>query len=68
MDVSSTSNSSLQETANKAQSSQDTQDLIKTAQDFQEQQNLKILESTTEQSQQMTAQKTGMGNNINITG
>jgi len=40
----------------------------KKAQDVQAQQVLKVLESANEQSQQVTAQKTGMGNNINITG
>ena len=29
---------------------------------------LKVLESASEQSKQVTAQKTGVGNNINITG
>lgn len=40
----------------------------KKAQDVQAQQVLKILESATEQSQQVTAQKTGVGKHINITG
>lgn len=40
----------------------------KKAQDVQEKQILKVLENANEQSQQVTAQKTGMGNNINITG
>ena len=40
----------------------------KKAQDVQAQQVLKVLESVNEQSQQVTAQKTGMGNSINITG
>ncbi len=43
-------------------------DVMKKAQDVQAQQVLKVLESATQQSQQTTAQKTGMGNNINITG
>jgi len=43
-------------------------DVMKKAQDVQAQQVLKVLESVTQQSQQTTAQKTGMGNNINITG
>jgi soluble cytochrome b562 len=41
---------------------------MKKAQDVQAQQVLKTLESVAEQSKEMTAQKTGMGNNINITG
>jgi len=40
----------------------------KKAQDVQEQQVLKVLESATEQSKQVTAQKTGVGQHINITG
>ena len=40
----------------------------KKAQDVQSQQVLKVLESATEQSQQVTAQKTGIGNHIDITG
>jgi len=40
----------------------------KKAQDVQSQQVLKVLESVNEQSQQTTAQKTGIGKNINITG
>jgi len=40
----------------------------KKAQDVQAQQVLKVLESTNEQSQQVTAQKTGLGNSLNITG
>ena len=43
-------------------------DVVKKAQDVQEQQLTKILESATEQSKQVTAQKTGIGNSINITG
>jgi hypothetical protein len=43
-------------------------DLIKKATDIQEKQIQKIIESATEQSKQVTAQKTGIGNNINITG
>ena len=43
-------------------------DVMKKAQEIQEQQKTKILESATEQSKQVTAQKTGMGNSINITG
>ena len=43
-------------------------DIIKKSIDVQEQQVLKVLESATEQSKQVTAQKTGIGNSINITG
>ncbi len=43
-------------------------DVQKKAQDVQAQQVLKVLESANEQSKQVTAQKTGMGNNLNITG
>ncbi len=35
--------------------------------EVQEQQVLKVLEEMNEQSKEMTAQKTGMGKNINIT-
>lgn len=57
MDVSSSSNSSAVGI-----------EVQKKAQDVQEQQVLKILEGATEQSKQVTAQKTGLGNSINITG
>jgi len=40
----------------------------KKATEVQERQILKVLESANQQSQQVTAQKTGVGNNINITG
>ncbi|QSZ41785.1 hypothetical protein GJV85_06575 [Sulfurimonas aquatica] len=40
----------------------------KKAQDVQAQQVLKVLESVDTQSKQVTAQKTGIGNSINITG
>jgi len=40
----------------------------KKAQDVQEQQILKVLEGATEQSKQVTAQKTGLGNSLNISG
>ena len=43
-------------------------DIIKKAQDLQEQQVMKILESTQQQSQEINAQKTGIGKNLNITG
>jgi len=42
-------------------------EVMKKAQEVQEQQILKVLESVSEQSKQMTAQKTGIGNNINLT-
>ncbi len=40
---------------------------LKKSMDVQEQQVLKVLESASEQSKQMTAQKTGMGNSLNLT-
>ncbi|ADN09187.1 hypothetical protein [Sulfurimonas autotrophica] len=43
-------------------------DILKKAQDVQAQQVLKVLEDAQEQSQEITAQKTGVGKNINITG
>jgi hydroxymethylglutaryl-CoA reductase len=43
-------------------------DVMKKAQETQEQQVLKVLESTQEQSKDVTAQKTGVGGNLNITG
>ena len=43
-------------------------DILKKAQEVQAQQIEKILQSAQEQSKEMTAQKTGVGNNINITG
>ncbi len=58
MSVSSTSNAS---TAQNIQI-----DVMKKAQDVQAQQVLKVLESANEQSQQVAAQKTGIGQNINI--
>ena len=56
MDVSSTGSTSVQV------------DVMKKAQEVQAQQVLKVLESANEQSKQVTAQKTGVGSNINITG
>ena len=41
---------------------------IKKATEVQEQQILKVLENASEQSKAVTAQKTGIGNKINITG
>jgi hypothetical protein len=43
-------------------------DPMKKAIEVQEQQVLKILESANEQSKQVTAQKTGLGTNLNIAG
>ncbi len=43
-------------------------DILKKAQDVQAQQIEKIIESAQEQSKEITAQKTGVGGNINITG
>lgn len=42
-------------------------DSMKKSMDVQEQQVLKVLDSSNEQSKEMTAQKTGMGNNLNLT-
>lgn len=41
---------------------------LKKSMEVAERSALKVLESATEQSQQTTAQKTGIGSNINITG
>lgn len=41
---------------------------IKKATEVQEREILKVLESANEQSQKVTAQKTGIGNNLNISG
>ena len=43
-------------------------DVMKKAQDVQEKQIMKVLESAQEQAKQVTAQKTGVGGNLNITG
>ncbi len=40
---------------------------MKKSMDIQEQQVMKVLESANEQSKQVTAQKTGMGNSLNLT-
>ncbi|MEA2099784.1 MAG: hypothetical protein U9P72_06615 [Campylobacterota bacterium] len=42
-------------------------DSMKKSMDVQEQQVLKVLDSSNEQPKEMTAQKTGMGNNLNLT-
>jgi len=41
---------------------------LKKSMDVQERATLKVLESATEQSKQVTAQKTGLGSHINISG
>jgi hypothetical protein len=41
-------------------------EVMKKAMETQEQQVLKILEGAAEQSQKVAAQKTGIGNNLNI--
>ncbi|MBU1216225.1 hypothetical protein KJ870_06320 [bacterium] len=62
MDVSSsTQNSSTQGSSEAPQT-----DTMKKATEVQERQILKILESAKEQTDLMNAQKTGMGNSINI--
>ena len=43
-------------------------EVLKKAIDVNEQNIQKILESANEQSKQVTAQKTGIGSNLNITG
>ncbi|QOY53583.1 hypothetical protein HUE87_06550 [Candidatus Sulfurimonas marisnigri] len=43
-------------------------EVLKKATEVQERQILKVLDSANEQSKQVTAQKTGIGGSINITG
>ncbi|WP_373002161.1 hypothetical protein [Sulfurimonas sp.] len=43
-------------------------EVMKKATEVQERQVLKVLESANEQSKEVTAQKTGVGKNLNITG
>ena len=43
-------------------------DVMKKAQDIQAKQIEKLLESSQEQAKEVTAQKTGVGGNLNITG
>jgi hypothetical protein len=43
-------------------------DIQKTAQTIQERQNIKILEEAAKLTNQINAQKTGVGNTINING
>ena len=57
MDVSSTSSTGVSQV-----------DVLKKAIDVKDQQVLKVLEGVTQQSQQVTAQKTGLGSTLNITG
>lgn len=59
MDVSSSTNSPQVESS---------KDPIKKAIEVQEQQVLKVLQSNDEESQRVAAQKTGLGNNLNIAG
>jgi len=63
MQVSSTNNST--QNANNAQTL--STDAMKKAMQVQEQQVMQVLEGAQKESQQMTAQKTGMGGNLNIT-
>ena len=42
-------------------------DALKKSMDVQERSVLKVLESADEQSKQVTAQKTGVGGNLNLT-
>jgi soluble cytochrome b562 len=42
-------------------------EVMKKAMETQEQQVLKVLQSSSEESQKMAAYKTGLGNNLNIT-
>lgn len=42
-------------------------EVLKKAMDVQEQSIKKVLEGVNEQTQQVTAQKTGMGTNLNLT-
>jgi hypothetical protein len=60
MDVSSTSKTQTLSTA--------PGDIQKTAQTIQERQNIKILEDAAKLTKQVNAQKTGVGNSINING
>jgi len=65
MDVSSSIGSAgIQESMSKAT---EAQSVMKKAEDVQEQQITKIIEDSSEQQKQMNAQKTGMGNSINLT-
>jgi len=43
-------------------------EVIKKAQDVQEKQIVKLLESSQEQTKDMASHKTGVGGNLNITG
>jgi len=66
MDISSSTATSAATTPSSVQV-----EVMKKEQDTKEmqgQQDLKVLESINQQSQEMTAQKTGMGGTLNITG
>lgn len=43
-------------------------EVTKKSTEAEEQQSLKVIESANEQSREVTAQKTGVGKNLNITG
>jgi len=61
MDVS--SSSSTQELNNQVQT-----DALQKAMELNQQQAIRIIENAVEESKQITAQKTGLGRNLNITG
>ena len=63
-DISSQASAAMQESSNKAQESQSA---MKNTLDVQEKQLVQIIDAATEESKEMTAQKTGMGNSINLT-
>ena len=65
MDVSSSTTSSTNTQAQQAQSTG--QDALKKAEEVQERQIEKTLESVNEQTQKTNAQKTGIGNDVNLT-
>ena len=64
MEISSTQNTATTTT----QHAEEGKDPMKKAMEVQEKQVLKVLEGIEEQTKDMNAQKTGMGNNLNITG
>jgi len=61
MDVS--ASSSTQELNNQVQT-----DALQKAMELSQQQAIRIIENAVEESKQITAQKTGLGRNLNITG
>ena len=61
MDVS--ASSSTQELNNQVQT-----DALQKAMELNQQQAIRIIENAVEESKQITAQKTGLGRNLNITG